>query len=62
MTARLVDDRTLHLAAQLDLSSVVAKLLERSASNAANAEEEEKAKKAAEKIEKKKRRYSQDSY
>ncbi|KAI0656088.1 ankyrin [Cubamyces menziesii] len=47
MTSRLVDGRTaLHLAAQLDLSAVLRKLLERSAVNAEKAEEEAAAKKA----------------
>ncbi|KAI0325229.1 ankyrin [Cubamyces sp. BRFM 1775] len=49
MTARLVDGRTaLHLVAQLDLSVVLRKLLERSAVNAEKAEEEAAAKKAKE--------------
>ncbi|KAL7278324.1 hypothetical protein ACG7TL_008300 [Trametes sanguinea] len=48
MTSRLVDGRTaLHLAAQLDLPSVVRKLLERSAVNAEKAKEEEEAAKKA---------------
>ncbi|KAI0750408.1 hypothetical protein C8Q74DRAFT_1373995 [Fomes fomentarius] len=49
MTSRLVDGRTaLHLAAQLNLPTVIRKLLERSAVNAEKANEEEAARSAEE--------------
>ncbi|GJE83966.1 ankyrin [Phanerochaete sordida] len=55
MTARLVDGRTaLHLAAQLDLTEVVRKLLERSAVNAEEAQKKEEEKAAAKEEEQKK--------
>lgn len=56
MTARLVDGRTaLHLAAQLDLTDVIRKLLDRSALNAEEARKKEEEKAAAKEKEKKKK-------